>query len=140
MNEERTGKCIRLVEHIRSHLWHRYSIAVNQVVVATVNLSKWWPMSTSPTVLHTKTEYGMIIFVPIKKNRHKFINGPISRWRFRKHPSVQSLTNNGPGSQLLFCILPVPLSGKSHSIHLTQSHLVVAIFSSILSLSWISKH
>jgi hypothetical protein len=25
MNEERTGKCLRQVEHIRGHLWHRYS-------------------------------------------------------------------------------------------------------------------
>ena len=24
------------------HLWHRYSVAVNQVMVATVTLSKWW--------------------------------------------------------------------------------------------------
>ena len=37
MNEERTGKCLRQVEHIRSHLWHRYSITVSQVMVATVN-------------------------------------------------------------------------------------------------------
>jgi hypothetical protein len=44
------------VEHIRGHLWHRYAIAVNQVVVATVKLSKWWPMSIHPTVLHTKKE------------------------------------------------------------------------------------
>ena len=42
MNEERTGKCLRQVEHICSHLWHRYSITVNQVMVATVKLSKWW--------------------------------------------------------------------------------------------------
>jgi hypothetical protein len=60
------------VEHIRGHLWHRYAIAVNEVVVATVQLSKWWPISTNPNVLHTKKEYGMIIFVPIKKKkRHK---------------------------------------------------------------------
>jgi hypothetical protein len=60
------------VEHIRGHMWHRYAIAVNQVVVATVKLSKWWPMSTHQTVLHTTKEYGMIIFVPIKKKkRHK---------------------------------------------------------------------
>jgi hypothetical protein len=26
MNEERTGKWLRKVEHIRVHLWHRYSI------------------------------------------------------------------------------------------------------------------
>ena len=36
------GKCLRQVEHIRGHLWHRYSIAVNQVVVATVKFLKWW--------------------------------------------------------------------------------------------------
>ena len=34
------GKCLRQVQHIRSHLWHKYSIAVNQVM--TVKLSKWW--------------------------------------------------------------------------------------------------
>ena len=42
MNEERTGKCLRQVEHIRGHMWPRYSLTVNQVVVATVKLSKWW--------------------------------------------------------------------------------------------------
>jgi hypothetical protein len=42
MNEERTGKCLRQVEHIRGNLWHRYLIAVNQVMMATVKLSKWW--------------------------------------------------------------------------------------------------
>jgi hypothetical protein len=42
MNEGRTEKCFRQVEHIRGHWWHRYSIAVNQVMVATVKLSKWW--------------------------------------------------------------------------------------------------
>ena len=28
INEERTRKCLRQVEHIRGHLWHRYSVAV----------------------------------------------------------------------------------------------------------------
>jgi hypothetical protein len=42
MNEERNEKCLRQVEHIRGNLWHRYSIAVNQVMVVTVKLSKWW--------------------------------------------------------------------------------------------------
>jgi hypothetical protein len=41
MNEERTGKCLRQDEHICGHLWHRYSITVNQIMVATVKLSKW---------------------------------------------------------------------------------------------------
>ena len=31
MNEEKTGKCLRQVEHIRGHLLHRYCITVNQV-------------------------------------------------------------------------------------------------------------
>jgi hypothetical protein len=30
-------KFLRHVEHIRSHFWNRYSVAVNQVIVATVN-------------------------------------------------------------------------------------------------------
>ena len=42
MNEERTAKCLRQVAYIPGHLWHRYSIAVNQVMVATVKRSKWW--------------------------------------------------------------------------------------------------
>jgi len=43
MNEKKkTGKCVRQVEHIRGHSWHRYSITVNQVMVATVKFSKWW--------------------------------------------------------------------------------------------------
>ena len=29
-------------EHIRGHLWHRYSITVNHGTVAAVKLSKWW--------------------------------------------------------------------------------------------------
>ena len=29
MDEERTGKCLRQVEHIRGHLWHRYTITNN---------------------------------------------------------------------------------------------------------------
>jgi hypothetical protein len=40
MNEEMTGKCLWQVEHIRGHLWHRYSITLNHVMVATVTLSK----------------------------------------------------------------------------------------------------
>ena len=38
----RIVKCLRQVEHIRGHLLHRYSTTVNQVMVATVKLSKWW--------------------------------------------------------------------------------------------------
>ena len=51
MNEERTGMCLQ-VEHIRGHLWLRYSITVNQVMVAIVKLSKWWlqPNQEKPLV------------------------------------------------------------------------------------------
>jgi hypothetical protein len=42
MNEERIWKYLRQMEHIRGHLWHSYSLTVNQVMVATVKLSMWW--------------------------------------------------------------------------------------------------
>ena len=42
MNEERTRKCLWQVVHIRCHLWHRYSVSVNQVMVVTAKLMKWW--------------------------------------------------------------------------------------------------
>ena len=29
MNEERTGLCLRQMEHIHGHLWHRYSVTAN---------------------------------------------------------------------------------------------------------------
>jgi len=34
---KRTRKCLRRMEHIRGHLWHRYSTTVTQVMVVTVN-------------------------------------------------------------------------------------------------------
>ena len=37
-----TGKCLRQVEHLHGHLWHRYSITVNQVMVPTVKPLKRW--------------------------------------------------------------------------------------------------
>ena len=37
-----TGKCLRQVEHISDILWYWYSKMVNQVMGATVKLSKWW--------------------------------------------------------------------------------------------------
>jgi len=40
MNEERAGKCLRQVEHIRGHFLHRYSITVNQVMEATEKHSR----------------------------------------------------------------------------------------------------
>jgi len=37
MNEERNGKCLQQVEHIRGNLWHRYYITVNQIMVVRHN-------------------------------------------------------------------------------------------------------
>jgi len=36
------NECLQKVEHIGGSLWHRYSITVNQDMVATAKLSKWW--------------------------------------------------------------------------------------------------
>ena len=36
MNEEMTEKRLRQMEHILGHLWHRYSITVNQVMVVEI--------------------------------------------------------------------------------------------------------
>jgi hypothetical protein len=36
INEERTRKCLRQVEPIRGHLWHRYSETLEQTMVPTV--------------------------------------------------------------------------------------------------------
>jgi hypothetical protein len=38
INEERTGKCLLQVDHICGHLWHRYSVRVNRVMVASEKL------------------------------------------------------------------------------------------------------
>jgi hypothetical protein len=53
MNEERTESVLQ-VEYIRDHLWLRYSITVNQIMVATVsfrsndfNLTKMNPWLSS---------------------------------------------------------------------------------------------
>jgi hypothetical protein len=40
--EERTGLWLRQTEYSCGHLWHRYSVTVNQVIVVTAKLSKWW--------------------------------------------------------------------------------------------------
>jgi hypothetical protein len=51
MNEENTGKRLRQVEHIRGHLWHRYSITVNHVMVVTAKLSKWWLLGSVTSLI-----------------------------------------------------------------------------------------
>jgi len=42
MNEERTEMRLRQNGTYPWLLWHTCSVMVNQMMVATVNLSKWW--------------------------------------------------------------------------------------------------
>ena len=37
MNEERTRKCLRQVEHIRGRLWHIFPVTVNQVMTKSID-------------------------------------------------------------------------------------------------------
>jgi hypothetical protein len=41
LHPEIDSDCLRQMEHIRGHLWHRHHIAVNKDMVPTVQLSKW---------------------------------------------------------------------------------------------------
>ena len=47
-------------EHICGHLWHLYSVTVNQVIVATIKLSKWWLFLT---LLATRNPWFSSFFV-----------------------------------------------------------------------------
>ena len=38
---ERTALLLQRTEHMRGHLWYKYSVTVNQVMVATVKFSRW---------------------------------------------------------------------------------------------------
>jgi hypothetical protein len=49
-----SGKCLQQVEHIRGNLWHIYSITINQVMVPTVTLSKWWLQLNQRTKIYDK--------------------------------------------------------------------------------------
>jgi hypothetical protein len=73
MNEERTGKCLRQVEHIRGHLWHRYSITVisqlNQKEVS-INLvrSHYIHYLFCVRYLNIKSDVDYLIYSVIAKN------------------------------------------------------------------------
>jgi hypothetical protein len=40
-DEERNGLWLWQSEHIHGHLWHSYTVTINQDTEATVQLSKW---------------------------------------------------------------------------------------------------
>ena len=61
MNEERTELWLRQTEHICGHLWHRYTVMVNQVMTTTVKfvMTSILPLGTlgSVATLLTATKY-----------------------------------------------------------------------------------
>jgi hypothetical protein len=57
-----TGKCLRQVEHLHGHLWHRYSITVNQVMVPTVKpLKRWLQLNQLLFLLHFRLLVGLVL-------------------------------------------------------------------------------
>ena len=61
MNEERTRLWLRKTEHVHGHLWHRYSVTVNQDMVAIVKLSKWWRwLNHKKQLVHSKLATGLV--------------------------------------------------------------------------------
>ena len=78
MNEEMTGKCLRQVEHIRGHLWHKYSITVTQVMVATVKHWNWWLQLNQDRATRTPPKNGgELKFQLIKSNIKNNINNSV---------------------------------------------------------------
>jgi hypothetical protein len=55
MNAERTGKWLRQLEHIRGHLWHRYSIAVNIIKLGNDHTITGWGLA----IYHLGTTFDM---------------------------------------------------------------------------------
>jgi hypothetical protein len=62
MNEEKTRKCLRLLEHIRCHLWDPHFVTVDHVLTSLstaelsrpkakrkINLYLWYPLSQDQT-------------------------------------------------------------------------------------------
>jgi hypothetical protein len=62
------------VEHIRDHLWHRYSISVNQVTVAIVKFSKWGHPIWNICVTN---DHGYVLLVITSRS---FLNSWLHHW------------------------------------------------------------
>jgi hypothetical protein len=112
MNEKRTGKFLRQVEHIRGHLWHRYvhvlmvcnsySYIYNDEHSLTLQLllsSWWWPVSPQWYRSHQERSKSKIIstFGNNKTKWHKQnIQNPL-RDRFNPSALMCAVPKPGPG-------------------------------------------
>jgi hypothetical protein len=104
MNEEMTGKCLRQVEHIRGHLWHRYSIAVNRIKGVSSNSvdeeqiqNKMSTQNIILTLLHLYIAIVIIFFNP------RILNTQMKGKRFIQRNqfwNLQKTCNQKPQSNL----------------------------------------
>lgn len=103
--DRRTGLWLRHTKHIRGHLWHRYCVMVNQVIMATVKLStirlhlNYWDMitlrslaSSLAAVLYQREQFLSVC----EGMKHastvypvSFISRPIGQTRSTKSPNVE---------------------------------------------------
>jgi len=95
MNEERTRKCLQ-VEHIRGHLWHIYSITVNQVMVATVKLSQCWLQLKSSIVRHSMRYWSYDFKQQSINKSHILLSGFKGSWftHILNHPHTHPCIKN----------------------------------------------
>jgi hypothetical protein len=117
MNEERTGKCWRKVEHIRGHLWHRYSIRNGYFSVSWIKSLLIW----SPLTLVKKHKF--IILAPTLYeyemwNNFKWLGWPL--WNIcvtNDHGYVPLFVNTSRNCQ--YYSLPMTIS-----FHLAVSNII----------------
>jgi hypothetical protein len=81
-----------------NHLWHRYSITVNQVMVASVKLSEWWIQLQSSIVRHSMSVtllQGLLLKYwshDFKQQSHILLSGFKGSWftHIPNHPHTHS--------------------------------------------------
>jgi hypothetical protein len=125
-------ECSRRVEHIRSHLWHRYSATVNQVMVGTVKLSKWWSQLNNIIVATAYEKYFMKDWLQMfhKYHNHLFANN-IGAWLDEWIRDIWPLTTSRMPLTLVRSLLPIV-----HGIYqISRVSSVSSVFLSGLSFS-----
>ena len=148
MNEEWTGKCLRQVEHICGHLWHRYSITVNQLMVATIKLSKWWLQLNQEQPEGTKIKFlrcsvqitGNTSYVFRAERKQVYL-----QWRtlhslhvkvnlYREPISDSSSDYCWPVTRQKMTILSIILSFSNGKLNFNQLELFLAFFYTLTSV------